>query len=225
MRSEIADFHERDRNAKFASQCAEAFLRSCARVKRIENVEDSSEYQIQDIDLLCTLEFGGDEQTIAIEIKFDTKAHQTRNFFFETVSNEALGTQGCFLKLQADLLFYCRLKTEHLYVFTMKEFQEWFLRMRQRMISRSPAQYEKAFPLRHTHTRDAYGRYKHTTIGRCVGIEYTKRSLRAENICVREIEKMNKWQCMLNGSCYRDNDFPFCFVYVVEVEAMSNVPG
>ena len=204
MRPEFADFHIRDRDAKLASERVGKFLRSCTKVVDVRNVEDAKEYQVRDIDILCTLEIGSDNKTVAIEVKGDTKAHRTGNFFFETVSNEVLGTQGCFLKSQADLLFYCLLQTDHLYIFPMKKMQDWFLERRRKLIFRSPADYERTFPLRDTHTKDAAGNYQHTTIGRCVNIEYTERCLKRENIAFREIEEMSKWRCTLEDFCLED---------------------
>ena len=197
MSPEFADFYTRNRDAKQASKRVEEFLRSCTKVVDVQNVEDAREYQVQDIDLLCTLESGGDRKTITIEIKGDTKAHQTGNFFFETVSNEALGTQGCFLKSKAHLLFYYLLGTDRLYIFPMKRMQAWFMKMQED----SSIPYGDSFQRKKTHTLDAAGNYQHTTIGRCVKIEYTKRCLREENITFKEIEEMSKWRCTVEDFC------------------------
>jgi len=201
MSPEFADFYTRNKDAREASRRVEEFLRSCIKVIDVQNVEDAKEYQNQDIDLLCILEIGGSKKTVAIEVKGDTKAHRTGNFFFETVSNEALGTQGCFLKSQAHLLFYYLLETDRLYIFPMKKVQDWFINMQQQPTADSSAYYEDIFQRKKTHTVNAAGSYQHTTVGRCVNIEYAKRCLKAENIPFREIEEMSKWRCTLEDFC------------------------
>ena len=203
MSPEFADFHTRNKDAKLASKRVEEFLRSCVRVVDIQNVEDVRDYQVRDIDLLCTIEAGRDRKTVSIEIKGDTKAHQTGNFFFETVSNESLGTQGCFLKSQAHLLFYYLLETDRLYIFPMKRTQDWFVKLQQQMNTGSEGRSHR----KKTHTVDAAGKYQHTTVGRCVNIEYTKRCLEAENINFREIEEMSRWRCTLEDFCLEHIDW------------------
>jgi hypothetical protein len=205
MCPEFADFHTRNRDAKEASKRVEEFLHSCIRVVDVENVEDDKEYQARDIDLLCTLEVGDDRKTVAIEVKGDTKAHQTGNFFFETISNEALGTQGCFLKSEADLLFYYLLETDRLYIFPLKRLQAWFVEMQKRLTSSS--RLRSIFRLKKTHTIDTSGNYQHTTVGSCVKIEYTKRCLKEENIHFREIERMSEWRCTLTDFCLEQIQF------------------
>ena len=172
----------------------EEFLRSCVKVVNVQNVENDREYQIRDIDLLCMLKTGSGERTVSIEIKGDRKAHVTGNFFLETVSNEGLETQGCFLKSQAHLLFYYLMETDCLYIFPMTRMRDWFLKMR----------YDSAFKLRKTHTVDSGGHYLYTTVGQCVRIEYTKKCLREENIAFGEIKGMSKGRCMLQDFCLSD---------------------
>jgi hypothetical protein len=202
MSPEYADFYTRNKDAREASKRVEEFLRSCIKVVDVQNVEDAKEYQVQDIDLLCILEIGDGEKTVAIEVKGDTKAHQTGNFFFETVSNEALGTQGCFLKSKAHLLFYYLLETDRLYIFPMKRMQNWFLEVQQQL--RASPSIQGIFQRKKTHTVDVAGSYRHTTVGRCVDIEYTKKCLSAENIPFREIEEMSRWRCTLDDFCLED---------------------
>jgi hypothetical protein len=166
----------------------------------VRNVEDDKDYQTRDIDLLCTLEVRGNEKTVAIEVKGDTKAHETGNFFFETVSNAALGTQGCFLKSQADLLFYYLLRTDRLYIFPMKRMQDWFAKAQKQLSAGSSTHFQR----RKTHTVDSHGRYQHTTVGQCVDIEYTKECLRTENITFQEIGRMGRWRCTVTDFCLEE---------------------
>jgi hypothetical protein len=195
MSPEFADFQTRNKDAKIASKLVEEFLYSCVKVVDVKNVEDDREYQTQDIDLLCTLEIGGNVKTISIEIKGDTKAHLTGNFFFETISNEALGTQGCFLKSEADLLFYYLIESDCLYIFPMNSIKSWFLKMHQNR------DFEGKFQLKKTHTVDSSGDYQHTTVGRCVSINYTISSLKDQGLSFKEISEMGKWRCMVDDFC------------------------
>jgi len=201
MRSESETFDTRNKDAKEASRRVEEFLRSCVKVINVENVENVREYQNQDIDLLCTLEARSGRAIVSIEIKGDTKAHQTGNFFFETISNASLKTQGCFLKSQADLLFYYLMEKDCLYIFPTKKVQYWFVMTQEQLSAESPEQYEKIFQLKKTHTVNAAGGYQHTTIGRCVSIEYTKNSLSESKIPFKEIEEMGRWRCNLEDFC------------------------
>ena len=70
------------------------------------DVQDEKEYQIKDIDLLWTTESGGEDYDTAKTIEVKTDFYTTGNFFFETVSNVKKNTLGCFLKTEADFLFY-----------------------------------------------------------------------------------------------------------------------
>ncbi len=192
MSAEFADFQTRNKDAKTASRLVEEFLHSCVKVVDVKNVEDDKKYQVQDIDLLCTLEIN---RNISIEIKGDTKAHLTGNFFFETISNEALGTQGCFLKSEADLLFYYLIETDCLYIFPMKTIKSWFLKMHQN------PDFEDIFRLKKTHTTNSAGNYQHTTVGRCVSISYTINSLEKQGLAFKEISQMGEWRCMVDDFC------------------------
>ncbi|MBM3212528.1 hypothetical protein FJZ33_09920 [Candidatus Poribacteria bacterium] len=199
MSPEFVDFNTRNKDAKKASKRIEEFLRSCVKVIDVKNVENHKDYQLLDIDLLCIVEIGRQERSISIEIKGDTKAHYTGNFFFETISNESLGTQGCFLKSKADLLFYYLIEIDYLYIFPMEIIREWFLKMH-----KNPA-FDTIFHTKKTHTIDSNGNYQHTTIGRCVNIEYTLRSLIEQNIQFREIESMINCRCMVDDLCFEAN--------------------
>ena len=207
MCAKSADFRMRNRDARLASQRVEEYLRSCVKVVDVQNVEDDKDYRSRDIDLLCILQVGGSERTVSIEIKADTKAHKTGNFFFETLSNASLRTKGCFLKSQADLLFYYLMGTDRLYIFPMKRMQEWFAEVQRQLKSDSSdsSTYDKKqFQQRKTHTTDSHGKYHHTTIGQCVGIGYTKECLRAEDIAFQDIGRMGRWRCTLTDFCLEE---------------------
>ena len=93
----------------------------------VHNVEDDRAYQQYDIDLLWTVVTrSGRLRIIPIEIKGD-RYHHTGNFFFETVSNEAKGTPGCFLYTKAYWLFYYFVEIGALYCLPMDKVRPWFV--------------------------------------------------------------------------------------------------
>jgi hypothetical protein len=89
-------------------------------------VEEDKAYQLYDVDLLWTI-IGRDDhlRVIPVEVKGD-RYHQTGNFFFETVSNEARGTPGCFLYTKAEWLFYYFVEIGLLYCLPMDKVRPWF---------------------------------------------------------------------------------------------------
>ena len=92
------------------------------------DVQDEKKYQKKDIDLLWTVEPGDKEYTI--EVKTDT--YTSGNFFFETVSNVSKNTLGCFLKTEADFLFYYFIEMGQLFVLNTGAIQKWFLENKNR---------------------------------------------------------------------------------------------
>ncbi len=92
------------------------------------DVQDDKEYQEKDIDLLWTVEPGDKEYTI--EVKTDT--YKSGNFFFETVSNVSKNTLGCFLKTEADFIFYYFIEMGQLFVLNTGAIQKWFLENKSR---------------------------------------------------------------------------------------------
>ena len=96
------------------------------RTVAVHNVEAEQAYQEHDVDLLWTvLSRNGRLRAIPLEIKGD-RYHKTGNFFFETVSNEAKGTPGCFLYTKAKWLFYYFVGNGRLYCLPMATVRPWF---------------------------------------------------------------------------------------------------
>jgi hypothetical protein len=123
----------------------------------VHNVEADKVYQPYDVDLLWTVADGyGRLRTIPIEIKGD-RYHKTGNFFFETVSNEAKGTPGCFLYTGAKWLFYYFVGNGRLYCLPMDTVRPWFHENMDR------------FQESRTSTPVGYGEH-YVTIGRLVPI-------------------------------------------------------
>lgn len=136
------------------------FLRTFwAQTVAVHNVEDDPAYQEHDVDLLWTLlDKDGALRVIPVEIKGDSY-HRTGNFFFETVSNEGRGTEGCFLYTRADWLFYYFIESGALYCLPMHAARPWFEENLHR------------FQERRTSTPVDNGRRHYITVGRLVPIQ------------------------------------------------------
>jgi hypothetical protein len=126
------------------------WLASCQETVLIESTENVASYQSKGIDLLWS--YLKDNKVInrTIEVKADTY-FQTGNYFFETVSNTTLNTEGCFLYSQADYMFYCFVDKE-IHIFNLPEVRQWFL------------QNKHSFKQKMTHTRIG-GAVVYSTIG------------------------------------------------------------
>ncbi len=140
--------------ARRAASDVEAFLQARSETRSVRNVEDDPQFQQIDVDLVWETQKGN----YLVEIKGDRIGHQSGNFFFETVSNKARQTPGCFLYSEADLLFYYFIETGKLYILPLPETRRWFLEK------------EEDFELRETTT--PVGKRRYTTVGRLVPIEH-----------------------------------------------------
>lgn len=125
----------------------------------VHNVEDDPAYQLHDVDLLWSLlEKDGTLRIIPVEIKGD-RYHRTGNFFFETVSNEGRGTEGCFMYTRAEWLFYYFVESGALYCLPMHGVRPWFEENMER------------FQERRTSTPVDNGKDHYITVGRLVPIQ------------------------------------------------------
>ena len=97
------------------------YLASSKDVKDIKDVSSIRTYQLQDIDLLITLQ---DDSSVSAEIKTDT--YTSGNIFFETMSNLEHNVAGCMYKTKADYLFYYFTQTKELYIMNMEAYRNWF---------------------------------------------------------------------------------------------------
>ena len=112
------------------------YLRQRPGSIKVQDVRDDPAYRAVDIDLLWTwLDRTRQPRTSKLEIKAD-RWHRTGNFFFETQSNKAKGTPGCFLYTEADYLLYYFVEPRTLYILPMPETREWFLTNQHRFAER-----------------------------------------------------------------------------------------
>jgi len=90
--------------------------------------EATPKQQIEkDIDLLWSRIVKGREITSSIEVKIDSQGHKTRNFAFETISNEITATRGCFMRTESDYLFYLFAGSGELWRMSTEIVRNWFV--------------------------------------------------------------------------------------------------
>lgn len=152
--------------AERATTEIEAWLHEWGDTLGVEHVEGDPDYQKIDVDLLWFTR----RRDYKIEIKAD-RWHSTGNFFFETVSNKARGTPGCFLYTEADFLFYYFIEPRLLYILPMPRTRRWFENNAHR------------FEERETTTPVGYAAY--TTVGKLVPIAVVLAEV--ENVSVKQL--------------------------------------
>lgn len=141
--------------AKAATHDIEAFLKKNEHTISVLNVENDITYQQKDIDLIwiCWNKSKTATKRVTIEIKGD-RYHHTGNYFFETISNEAKDTPGCFLYTEADYVFYYFIGIKELHILPMPATRDWFLR--------------NIDQFRETKTSTPVGKGRYVTVGRLV---------------------------------------------------------
>jgi len=134
-----------------------AYLADRPGALEVQDVRADPFYRGVDVDLVWTWRgASGQDHTTWLEVKAD-RWHQTGNFFFETVSNQARGTPGCFLYTRANYLLYYFVTPRCLYLLPLPTTRDWFLAQQARFAER-----ETSTPL---------GGGKHyVTVGRLVPI-------------------------------------------------------
>lgn len=88
------------------------------------SVQDTTEnelYYSKDIDLIAIK----DNKSISIEVKWDSRIHQTGNMFIETSSNVEQKKMGWYLFCQADYLFYGDSVNEIFYILKMDDLRDY----------------------------------------------------------------------------------------------------
>ena len=113
-----------------------AYLASRPGTLEVQDVRDDSFFRAADVDLLWTWRgASGQDHTTWLEVKAD-RWHQTGNFFFETVSNKARGTPGCFLYTEAEYLLYYFVTPRSAYLLPLPATRAWFLDQQARFAER-----------------------------------------------------------------------------------------
>jgi NTP pyrophosphatase (non-canonical NTP hydrolase) len=156
-----------------AARDIERYLWQLPHTLELRNVESDPYFQERDIDLVWRAKDQQDRpREVTIEIKGD-RWHETGNFFFETVSNKARNTPGCFVYTRADYVFYYFVETHQLYVLPMPETREWFLA------------HQEIYRQVETTTAQSGGQTGYVTVGRLVPVtDVQSADLRVKTIVV-----------------------------------------
>lgn len=115
------EFHDVLKLSKEATDAVAFFFMSSGYT--IHNEEDDPNFQDIDVDLVV---FGEDKKPLFVEVKADRQI-RTGNYYFETCSNVAKGTDGCMIYSAADLLAYYFVDKEELHLMDMQKVRGWFL--------------------------------------------------------------------------------------------------
>lgn len=96
-------------------------LEQSPNVNSIWDVSGIKKYQNVDVDAIVKMKNGSE---LKIEVKTDT--YTSGNIYYETISALETGSQGCFLKTEADYIFYYYINQEVLYILEVDSYQKWF---------------------------------------------------------------------------------------------------
>jgi len=166
-------FDEKNDFSKKGIEIVCKYLNSLKKTIEVKNVEDEPAYQKNDIDLVWIYSKGKDKIIISVEVKTDK--YTTGNFWLETISNETLGTLGCFVKRKAKYLFYYFTKWDSMYIIPLKKAVPWFNKNMNRFRESKT-------------TTNVNGKYKHTTVGRIVPIKKMMEEIKGIKL-VKEVSK------------------------------------
>lgn len=97
-------------------------LQSMSSIETVQDVVNEEEYRKIDVDFVVTTVKG---ETLYYELKTEPMAARTRNLFFEVVSNDNYGTEGCFMYSQADYWMSFIPQTGELYILNTLKCREY----------------------------------------------------------------------------------------------------
>jgi len=177
-------FDEKNDFSKKGIEVVCRYLGDLKKTIELKNVENDPEYQKNDIDLIWSYKKGELKFFVSIEVKTDK--YTTGNFWFETLSNESLGTKGCFVKSKARIIFYYFTEWDDMYILPLNKVREWFLKNIDR------------FKESKTTTKDLEGNYKHTTVGRLVPIKILMQEVEGVKLVKNISKRANSSQQQLH---------------------------
>jgi hypothetical protein len=141
--------------------------------------EATPQQQIEkDIDLFWSRIVKGRETTSSIEVKIDSQGHTTRNFAFETISNEITATRGCFMRTESDYLFYLFAGSGELWRMPTAIVKSWFIDE----LSKRPKRFPRVTPF----TPASNGRKGYPSVCALVSVSELQRGL-GENLRMVQI--------------------------------------
>ena len=117
----VHNFHESLKVGDKGELIIMNFLEESPNVNAVIDVSGIPDYQEVDVDAIVKMKTG---KEFSIEIKTDT--YTSGNIYYETISAIETGSQGCFLKTEADYIFYYFLNMEVLYILEVDRYQQWF---------------------------------------------------------------------------------------------------
>ncbi len=89
----------------------------------IEDVSDSKQYQLQDIDLIAQQE---DRLALTIEVKADSRIADTGNICVETITNKSAKKKGWFFYTKALFIFFVDIQQEVIHCVRTNELRELY---------------------------------------------------------------------------------------------------
>ena len=142
----------------------------------ISDATDEEQRQ-KDIDFHWMRVYGDRVLTTPVEVKVDTQGHSTGNLAFETVSNEIRGTRGCFMRSEAELLFYYLSGSAELWVMDLALTRKWFEEEMSKSRNRF-RMFETYTSLSNGQVYSSYGRLipveELKAVGKLIGLKYAK---------------------------------------------------
>lgn len=107
-------FQQDLRTGSIGEESVLQFLKVSKSTKNIMDVRYDKFFQELDVDFIQETH---NNEFRKIEVKTDTKAHNTGNLAYEHTSNKHYNTIGCFEKTKADYIFYYLTENKNLYIF------------------------------------------------------------------------------------------------------------
>ena len=108
----MGNFREDLEFGKIGENKTVKYLKSQDWIYEIEDVREDKFWQKHDVDFKITDIYSN---IFKIEVKTDRQAHISKNVVFEVTSNKKYGTQGCFIKCKAEVMFYYFSEVDELY--------------------------------------------------------------------------------------------------------------
>ena len=176
MEKGLASFEERSSTEKQHLGAIKDYLYAREETVGISDATDEEQIE-KDIDLHWMRVYGEKVLTTSVELKVDTQGHETGNLAFETVSNEIRGTRGCFMRSEADLLFYYLAGSGELWVMDMALVRKWFIEELGKSRNRFRS-FETYTQLSGGQVYPSYGRLvpieELKAVGKLIGLKYAK---------------------------------------------------
>lgn len=97
------------------------FLRAAGYT--VKDVSNNPAYFKKDIDLIATNPETG--KSVSIEVKWDRRIAQTKNFFIEIANLRSNEGKGWFNFCEADFIYYIDALNNYLYIFKFKELEKY----------------------------------------------------------------------------------------------------